>query len=42
MLDLLQDITTDVTEPTGPDNPLRQIIINTHSPSVVSEVPEDS
>ncbi len=42
MLRLLQDLTTDVTEPVGPDNPLRQVIVNTHSPSVVKQVPEDS
>jgi len=42
MLQLLRDIATDTDEPVGPDNPLRQVIINTHSPVVVSEVPEDS
>jgi len=42
MLRLLQDIATDVHEPTGLDNPLRQVIINTHSPAVVSQVPDDS
>jgi ABC-type multidrug transport system ATPase subunit len=42
MLRLLQDIATDVTEPIGPGNPLRQVIINTHSPAVVSQIPEDS
>ena len=42
MLQLLRDIATDPDEPGGPDNPLRQVIINTHSPVVVSEVPEDS
>jgi AAA domain, putative AbiEii toxin, Type IV TA system len=42
MLQLLQDIATDSDEPVGSDNPLRQVIINTHSPVVVSEVPEDS
>lgn len=42
MLNLLQDIATDVNEPVDRDNPLRQVIINTHSPAVVSEVPEDS
>ncbi len=38
MLSLLKD--TD--EPVGDDNPLRQVIVNTHSPAVVSQVPEDS
>lgn len=42
MLRLLQDIATDVEEAVGPNNPLRQVIINTHSPSVVSEVPAES
>jgi predicted ATPase len=42
ILNLLQDIATDVDEPTGPDNPLRQVIINTHSPIVVAAVPDDS
>ncbi len=42
MLILLQDIATDVNEAVGPENPLRQVIINTHSPSVVAQVPEDS
>ena len=42
MLTLLQEIATDVFEPPDPDNPLRQVIINTHSPAVVGEVPDDS
>lgn len=42
ILQLLQDIATDVDEPIGIDNPLRQVIINTHSPSVVMQVPDDS
>lgn len=42
MLDLLQDIATDSHEPVGRDNPLRQVIINTHSPAVVAQVPDDS
>jgi len=42
MLRLLQDFVTDVHIPLGPDNPLRQVIINTHSPSVVMQVPDDS
>lgn len=39
---LLQDIAVDVQEPVGLDNPLRQVIINTHSPAVVGQVPDDS
>lgn len=42
ILRLLQDIPTDVNQPVSLDNPLRQVIINTHSPAVVSQVPEDS
>jgi predicted ATPase len=42
MLKLLQDIVTDPDEPVGPNNPLRQVIINTHSPAVVGQVPESS
>ncbi|MGH9837243.1 MAG: AAA family ATPase [Blastocatellia bacterium] len=42
MLRLLEDIATDVNQPIGPDNPLRQVIINTHSPAIVGEVPDDS
>ena len=32
MLRLLQDIATDADEPVDEDNPLRQVIVNTHSP----------
>lgn len=39
---LLQDIAVDVNEPVDLDNPLRQVIINTHSPTVVAQVPDDS
>jgi len=42
MLHLLQDIATDADEPVDETNPLRQVIVNTHSPVVVSEVPDDS
>jgi len=42
MLRLLQDIVTDPRHPTDADNPLRQVIINTHSPTVVAQVPDDS
>lgn len=38
MLRLLEDIATDVSAPLGEDNPLRQVIINTHSPAVVAHV----
>ncbi|MDY7014883.1 MAG: AAA family ATPase, partial [Cyanobacteriota bacterium] len=42
ILELLQDITTDVEKSVNVDNPLRQVIVNTHSPAVVQQVPEDS
>ncbi len=42
MLKLLQDIAVDPTMPPASDNLLRQVIVNTHSPLVVSEVPEES
>jgi predicted ATPase len=42
MIRLLQDIATDANEPVGPDNPLRQVIVNTHSPAVVQQVPDTS
>lgn len=40
MIELLQDLATgvDVDE----NEPLRQVIVNTHSPAVVMQVPEDS
>ncbi len=42
MIQLLEDIAVDPDEPMGPDNPLRQVIVNTHSPRVVQQVPADS
>jgi predicted ATPase len=42
ILQLLQDIATDPDEPADESNPLRQVIINTHSPSVVMAVPDSS
>jgi len=41
MLQLLNDLCVDVQEPVGTDNPLRQVIINTHSPGVVAAVNDD-
>lgn len=38
MLRLLKDLATDTAEEVGPDNPLRQVIVNTHSPAVVALV----
>jgi predicted ATPase len=42
ILQLLQDIAVDTNEEIGLDNPLRQVIINTHSPAVVQQIPDDS
>jgi len=42
MIKLLQDIATDVNVQVDVENPLRQVIVNTHSPSVVQQVPEDT
>jgi len=42
MIQLLQDIALDTSDPLGPDNPLSQVIINTHSPAVVGHIPDDS
>lgn len=40
MLDLLQDLSADTQDAIGAENPLRQVIVNTHSPSVVAHVPD--
>ncbi|MEO8596591.1 MAG: AAA family ATPase [Candidatus Solibacter sp.] len=42
VIELLGDLAVDVQEPTDTDNPLRQVIINTHSPSVVACVGDDA
>ena len=42
ILELLHDIAADSREPIGPENPLRQVIVNTHSPTVFQQVPDDS
>jgi len=42
MLKLLREIATDTDYAVGPDNPLRQVIINTHSPSVVRQVLDEN
>ncbi|QEY70959.1 MULTISPECIES: AAA family ATPase [Pseudomonadaceae] len=42
MLSLLKELAVDPTEATGEDNPMRQILIATHSPVLVKlEVPDD-
>ena len=42
MLRLLQDMAADTEEPCDEANPLRQVIVNTHSPVVFQQVPDDS
>ncbi len=42
ILKLLQDIATDVTHPVESDNPLCQVIVNTHSPAVVQQVHDEA
>jgi predicted ATPase len=42
VIELLGDLAVDVQEPVDADNPLRQVIINTHSPSVVACVHDDA
>ena len=42
ILQLLQDIATDVTIPIGSDNPLCQVIVSTHSASVIQEIFDDT
>lgn len=41
MLDLLRDIAVDPEHEVSPENPLRQVIVNTHSPLVVRQVERD-
>jgi predicted ATPase len=40
ILSLLQDLSVDPILAVGDDNPLRQVIVNTHSPAVAAQVPE--
>ncbi len=42
MIQLLKEIATDTQFEVESENPLRQVIINTHSPIVVQSVPEES
>ena len=41
MLELLKDLCVDTAEPVGDENPLRQVIVNTHSPAVVGLVGDE-
>jgi predicted ATPase len=40
-VELLRDLAVDTEEPVESDNPLRQVIVNTHSPSLVACVSDD-
>src|SRR5262249_26298078 len=42
VIELLGDLAVDVEEPVDANNPLRQVIINTHSPSVGGCVHDDA
>lgn len=42
ILGLLQNIATDVTVPIGSENPLCQVIVSTHSASVIQEIFDDT
>ena len=42
VVSLLAELAVDVDEPVDADNPLRQVIVNTHSPSVVACVHDDA
>ncbi len=42
ILELLKDIAVDTDQPIDDENQLRQVLINTHSPGVVSNVPPES
>ena len=42
MRQLVNDLAVDLNFPVGEDNPLRQVILNTHSPELVGPVPDDS
>jgi len=42
IVELLSQMAVDPRYPVGPDNPLRQIIINTHSPLVIERLPLDN
>lgn len=40
-LELVQDLAVDPSQQPGPDNPFRQVLINTHSPGVVQLLSPD-
>jgi predicted ATPase len=42
MVNLLQDIACDISLAVDQDNPLRQVVVNTHSPMLIRNVPSES
>lgn len=42
IIQLLRDIAVDTDAPAGDDNPMRQVIVNTHSQVVMNAVPQDT
>jgi len=42
MINLLEDMATDKSDVVDKDNPFRQVIINSHSPLVVRNIPDES
>ena len=42
MVDLVRDLAVDTSSATGPDNPFRQVIVNTHSPYLVRLIDPDN
>ena len=38
LAELLRDYAVDVDDPVGADNPLRQVVLNTHSPEVARQL----
>jgi hypothetical protein len=41
LVNLLYDYAVDVDEPVGEDNPLRQVVVNSHSPEVARQLQMD-
>jgi hypothetical protein len=41
MVRLARELATNTSQPAGPDNPLRQVILNTHAPAVIAQITAD-
>ncbi|MCY4222235.1 MAG: hypothetical protein OXD35_11370, partial [Thiotrichales bacterium] len=41
LAELLRDYAVDASDAVGPDNPLRQVVLNTHSPEVARQLSFD-